>query len=964
LERERELAGLAAVIHAAERAAGGLGVVQGPAGIGKTSLLAAARAEGERAGMRVVTARGSELERDFAYGVVRQLFEPVLAEMSEDERAELLAGAAGQAAMLFCHNPAQTAVAQHSDGDTSFASLHGLYWLTANLCSAGPTLLMVIDDLHWCDTPSLRFLVHLLPRLDGLRLSVLVAMRPSEPAADQHLLAQIVTDPSATLLRPAPLTLASTTHLVRTSLSEDAEEMFWKACHGVTGGNPLLLRELLSMVAAEGVTPTAAGVSRLAELGSRAIGHRVALRLARLGAEATALASAIAILGEDADPTQAAALAGLELSDALGVARELAAIEILRPYARSSHMVATSSEGMLSFVHPLVRTAVYEGLSEGERIDGHARAARLLTAAGAASEQVAAHLMLLPPKGDEGVTTVLRSAADQAFTRGSPEAAVAYLERCLKEPPPEEQRAEVLAQLGGAAQLVDVAKSVEYLKAALSLVQEPERRAVIAELLGRALQSVGRHDEATQVYSRAADALGNERADLRGRLEAGLLTVALTAPAVRPIADARIGQLPPADPSVGSRMLDCVIALHEAFAGMPAHTVVARARRGLADNTLLKDPSGTYAFVSGCIVLIAADLAEAKPLLDAALAPAHQHGSVFAFATLKCYRALAWLSQGFLAEAEADARDSVRAIATARVDVIGPSANAFLADALMEQGRLDEAAMALGQTGIPEPTPSTGPWYRILDSKARLLMLQGRTEECLETMLACGRCYEVANRSNPAIVAWRSGAALALLALDRRGEARALAAEELAIARRWASPRAIGRALRAVGLIEGNGGGLEALREAVAVLEPSPARLEYAKALIELGAALRRSGRRKESRVHLRRGVEQAEISGATTLAKRGLIELRATGARPRRTLLSGPAALTPSEAQVVELAAAGRSNQEIAQTLYVTTKTVEAHLTRAYRKLGVTGRNGLAGGLANGLPLSDPYAQVNTARG
>lgn len=954
VEREQELAALTALILSALEGAGQLAVVQGPAGIGKTRLLAVARAEAERAGMRVLTARGSELEREFTYGLVRQLFEPVLASVGEAERAELLDGAAQQAAPLFSGHTAPPP----TGGDAGFARLHGLYWLTANLCTQGP-LLVIIDDLHWGDAPSLRFLAHLIPRLDGLPLLAKVALRPAEPAAEKDLLAQITTDPLATLLRPAPLSEAGSARLVRALLANrdqaaKADEAFCAACHAATGGNPLLLRELASVAVVEGVAPSAAGVARLTSLAFRAVGQRVALRLARLGARAKALCGAVAILGEDAEPALAGAIAGLEPAQTLETAQELAAVEILRPH------------GPLGFVHPLVRDAVYAGLSATERINAHVQAARLLVEAGVASEHVAAHLLLIPPAGDEWVVAVLRRAAEEAFRGGSPEAAVTYLERCLQEPPAPEQRAEILVQVGTIAQLVDVAKAAKHLRAALTPVQEPEQRALIAEMLGHALNFAGCHNEAVEVYSQAIDVLGQEHGDRQARLEAGILTVAVSAPALRGLAIERLRDRSDghSDEGLGSRMLDCLIAVHDAFAGEPAQTAVARARRGLADGTLLQQANGSTPFVGGCVVLMAADLDEVMPLLDAALADANLHGSVFAVGILKCYQSLAWLWRGHLAEAEADAREAVRAIVTARIAIVRPLAAAFLADALMEQGRLEEAAAALAGVDLPEPTPATGHWYRVLDSRARLLMLQGRTRESLDASLACGRCYSVHGRDNPALVDWRSGAALALRALDRREEAQTLAAEELALARRWGAPRALGRALRVAGLtgltgLTGGGEqGLGLLREAVAVLEPSPARLEYAKALVELGAALRRSGQRAASREHLRQGMELAEVSGATPLVHRARTELRATGARPPRRELSGAAALTPSEHRVVELAGAGHSNQDIAQALYITTKTVEAHLTRAYRKLGITGRAGLpnvltatvAAALATGL--------------
>jgi DNA-binding CsgD family transcriptional regulator len=346
--------------------------------------------------------------------------------------------------------------------------------------------------------------------------------------------------------------------------------------------------------------------------------------------------------------------------------------------------------------------------------------------------------------------------------------------------------------------------------------------------------------------------------------------------------------------------------------------------------------------VFGCYVLMAADLDEVLPLFDAWLTWAHQRGSMLAVGQAKCFHGQAWIWRGHLTEAEAKLRDAVWVIDTTGASVGRPFAGAYLADSLMEQGRLAEAQAALDWISMSEPTPSTGHWFFVLDSRARLLMLQGKTQEGLETMLACGRRFATHGGHNPAVIAWRSGAALALLALGRQKEAQTLASEELALARQWGTPRALGRALWVAGRVQGGQDGLAHLREAVNVLESSPARLEYAKAVIELGAALRRSGQRIESRQHLRHGIELAQICGATPLAQRGWTELRATGARPRHVTPSGPDALTPSERRVAELAAAGRSNREIAQALFITTNTVEAHLTRTYRKLGITGRTGL----------------------
>lgn len=944
LERERELDVLSALVSAAYRGAGHVVVVEGAAGIGKTRLLAAARAEGEQAGMRVLGARGSELEREFAYGMVRQLFEPVLASAGRSGRADLLAGAARQAGALFDH-----ADAAEAEG-ASFATLHGLYWLSANLCAQGP-LMVVMDDLHWSDVPSLRFLAYLLPRLEGMPLIVVVGLRPAEPGADQHLLTQVATDPLVTMMRPAQLSPDASAKLVRTVMGA-AETEFCLACHTATGGNPLLLHKLADVAAAEGLEPTAAGTTRLHEIGPLVVGRRVALRLARLGAAATALCHAVAILGDRADATHAAALAGLERDEALQTARQLTDIDILHRQAPSPDQ-AWRSAGTIRFAHPLVRTAVYEGLSATERLAGHARAARLLSEAGEAAEQVAAHLLLIAPAGDQFVVTTLRQAAQEAFRRGSPESVVSYLERCLQEPPPDADRADILFQLGSAARLVDMAKGATYLTAAMSAAPSTARRAAIAEKLGIVLHLAGRADDAVRVLSQAARTLGPADVDLSLRLENVISAVGLADPAVYGLAAERVSRLRDTVPGtgLGSRILDLIIALYDTFAGRPRESVVARARRGLGDGSVIVN-----SFAQSCyLVLIAADQGDVMALLDAGVAAANRRGSLLTLSPIKWLEGLAWLSKGALDEAEASLRAALWSAQTASHNISKPVIAAHLAKVLMEQGHLDEAGTVLAGATTAEQMTCPGYWYWFLESRARLLTLQGRIPEALEMMLAAGRRFEAHGGQNPAVVAWRSGAATALWRLGRSDEARALATEEVQLAECWGAPRALGRALRVSGLVHGDEKGLSLLREAVDVLESSPARLEYAKALVELGAALRRCGERNEARRHLRRGVELAQICGTEPLVEHGLAELRSSGARPRHVTPTGPDALTPSERRVAELAAAGCSNREIAQTLFITTNTVEVHLTRTYRKLGITGRAGLKDVMPDPPPTSPP---------
>ena len=223
LERDGELAAVDDLIGATGEG-GRLAVIEGPPGIGKTSLIVETKARALRAGMQVLTGRGSDLERAFSYGVVRQLFEPFLAQLPEDERAELLAGAAALAMPIF--DPAH--LAGEPPTDASFARLHGLFWLTANVAARRP-LLLAVDDLHWCDTPSLRWIGYLLPRIEGLPVLLVVGLRPSEPGEDA-LIGRVVSDPVAVALRPAPLGRDATAELVRATLSADADDVFCSAC--------------------------------------------------------------------------------------------------------------------------------------------------------------------------------------------------------------------------------------------------------------------------------------------------------------------------------------------------------------------------------------------------------------------------------------------------------------------------------------------------------------------------------------------------------------------------------------------------------------------------------------------------------------------------------------------------------------------------------------------------------------
>ena len=365
IERSEELARIESALGEARTGHGTFLVIEGPAGIGKSALLAAARTVAADGGMRVLRARGTELERDFAFGVVRQLFEPPLAEASELERTDLLQAAAGVAAGLLGLPGTPPGDGPPSSGvDPSFAILHGLYWLCANLAAVDP-LCVVVDDAHWVDAPSLRYLAFLLTRLEELDVALVLATRPREAGTDAELLATVTTDPSAVVIRLPPLTRAGVAELVESRLGEAPDPVFVDACVRATRGTPFLMHELVEALSEGGVAPTGDAARQVERIGARTVGRSIGLRLRRLPENAARLARALAVL-EQSDLLPAARLAGLEGPEAAEAADLLATAGILE------------SGRPLRFVHPIVRSGIYSELSSAERARGHRRAAELL----------------------------------------------------------------------------------------------------------------------------------------------------------------------------------------------------------------------------------------------------------------------------------------------------------------------------------------------------------------------------------------------------------------------------------------------------------------------------------------------------------------------------------------------------------------------------------------------------------
>jgi ATP/maltotriose-dependent transcriptional regulator MalT len=383
-------------------------------------------------------------------------------------------------------------------------------------------------------------------------------------------------------------------------------------------------------------------------------------------------------------------------------------------------------------------------------------------------------------------------------------------------------------------------------------------------------------------------------------------------------------------------MLAAVAAWEWAESAGRSSDVVALARAALEDGTLMSAEAGEL--VVGAIVPLAlADLDEAMERWDAVRAEAHRSGFVFTMFAVQLWGGYTQYLRGELADAETDLRASLATAAQWGVPTQQSWASAVLAELLVDRGAVAEARALLETT--TRPSPGSDPQMLLDRALVRVLLAEGRAEEALAH--ADVLRDHAGWRRHPRYAPWRSLKAQALDRLGRQHDAVQLATEELEIAREWGSPGTVGRSLRVLGVIEREDG-LAHLEEACTLLERAPARLEQAKALAALGECLRRARRPSDAREPLRRALELAEICGATALVERARAEIYATGARPRTTALHGLRSLTASERRVADLAAEGSSNRDIAQTLYVTTKTVEVHLSSAYRKLGIASRRDL----------------------
>ncbi len=923
LEREEELAKIEQLLAAAEAGVGGVMVVEGEAGAGKTSLLAAAAEMAAQRGMLLLRARGGEYERDFPYGVVRQLFEPVLRDTAR--RAELLSGSAALAAPVF--EPG----AEAAEGG---AIEHGLYWLAADLAATAP-LLLVVDDAQWADLSSLQALSYIGRRLDGSPAAMTVGVRSGEPGFHEKLLDELRREAPERVIEPSPLSTRAASALVAGETGLESTERFAQACCDATAGNPFLLAELARALRTAELEQSEESVECLTQTAAAGVSHSIRARLARLGEQSVEVAKAVAVLEPNGAPRLVAALAELPPAAVTAAGERLIAARLLAD---------TSS---LAFVHPLIRDAVLTGIPEPSRAAMHARAARLLHEDGLEVDTVAAHLLLAEPAADEWAVAELRAASAAALGRGAADAAVRYLRRALREPPKQAERLAVSRELGVALLRSNDPEGLEVLRTVRAATADYALRGEIAYELASSLGLRNGNEEATGLIEDSLSELPDPDGELGLMLRAWLL-IQVVWGLERIPGEAIPARMPSADTLPGRAVLQGMAALDSLGFG-PLERSRRVAESAIADpDTLFADAVAGLPPQGSLVALVLADRGgTVTGLFDCAIEGSRERGVLPGVGGGHGVRALAHLLDGDLREAQADSEIAVGVLRP--FDLVAPRAfwSAVAMQVLLRRGERTAAERLYEELWSGWERVAGCPGAVLLSTRGELRAAAGRHAEARNDFLAASERIPWLPFANPEVFPWRIGLARCEAALGNDEEARRIAAEAVELAREAGGTRGIGVTLREHGVVTGGTEGVELLREASEVLGGTRARYQHAEALLEHGAALRRGNFRKEAREPLREALELAHRCGSRPLEERARVELAATGARPRKAVFTGVESLTPSELRVARMATEGMTNREIAQALTVTAKTVETHMRHVFQKLDVAKRTELAGPLA-----------------
>ncbi|MBL1097781.1 AAA family ATPase [Streptomyces coffeae] len=831
LDRNAELTRVESLLDNTARGVSGLLVVRGLAGTGRTTVLSRGCQSARDRGFVVLSACASPCDRDFALGIVRQLLEPVCYAPSGPDRDAQLGETVAEAIQVL------EAESLDGKGDASRGELQTLLRLVAMVAVRRPVL-VAVDDLQWADVPSLHWLNWLLCPGKDLPVAGLISISESERSADTSVIDEILS--CAQQLRLGPLTEVSTGSLAEAFLGAAPDEAFARACHVATGGNPATVRTLLAALADDGVKPTAAVAPTLRDLDVPQLLPSLYSRMRRVSPYAPSLARAVAVLGDQARLDWAAAIAGVEGA---------VAAEVVSSLTRAG--VLSGTPDALTFTCALARTALLGDFAEVDRAVAHSRAACLLYQDAASAESVASHLLQSPALDAPWACDVLHAAARTAMIEGRQRTAVSYLRRLLRGSLDNNRRATALISLGRTELGVEVPSAVEHLVSGLEKLDDPRMWVETARTASQALGLTAGYDTGIALLKEARAKIGQEHPS-QAAVDCESDLVALEVSQISSAGDgcARLANLESVDRAGEPAQTVTALRSYQASQlGESAETTVHLAELALAGGDL---GDGALPPTLALLALIRADaLASALRHCDDGLRDAQCAAFPPMLAVMRSLRAQVALRLGRVTDAWADAQTAVECFDSLGLGFVPGAVSwavAPLVEALAERGEFSNALALLQARGLAGPLPESLPSTYVLYSRGRLHAALGDARRGREDLLLCGRWWHALGARSPSVGPWRSEAALAVAALGDGPEACRLAEEELELARRWGTPGVVGRAMRAVGALTGGRMGIELLTASVDVLEGSPARLELARALGDLGAALRHAGRNSHAR--------------------------------------------------------------------------------------------------------------------
>ncbi|WP_329320685.1 ATP-binding protein [Streptomyces sp. NBC_01262] len=918
------------------RPRGGLLAFSGPAGLGKTTLLAETCRRAAARGCTVLSARGGDQEQQVAFHVARQLLQPQLAGAGDAALRATLGswyGIVGPALGL-CTAAGGAPPDPQGIGD-------GLDWVLTHLAVQRAPVVLVLDDAHWADPESLRWLSAYAPRAEDLPMLIVVGYRPDELPAHAESFRGL---PGRSGTRPIglePLSAQAIGRLVRGSVGEHADDAFCRECWAVTAGNPFEAVELTAKVRDRGLSPDESSAHLLRDLAAAVKGRGLITRLERLGPSTVRFAWAAAVLGTSIPPALAASVAGLGGEEAADAVDRLREVRILTGGER------------LEFVHPLIATAVYRAIPDAVRVALHGQAAWSVVDAGFGPSMAARHLLETHPEADPWVVQQLRQAARDTLRAGAPDAARRYLARALREPPLPEERAAVLYELGCSSLLTEPATTVNHLRAAL---EEPIADAALRDgIVYRLSQSLAHSDrlgEAADTVGQAARTATSAKTRLRMQEEQFMWDAFRSDEPDSPARSRRLTRL--AERLTGRDLTERYIiglrAWDATLRAEPARTVIRHAERALRGGLpWAHEDFGFEVPVLVAMTFMYADRpGRAEELFATGIADFERQGwrgahLAFGYALLGYVR----YRRGRLTEAEDFARDGLRlAERVGRGTPVQWYCVAILVEVLLARGRTREAAALAEEYDFGAPFPAAVVFPDAQAVHGELLLARGLYKEAAAELAAVGRRLDPRGMRNPAWCPWQLNLALAE-SHDAPDQARATALEAVERARQFGTASAIGSALRTLAEVTPGGDRAKTLEEAVSHLERSPSAYELARALVGHGAALRRTGSLHDAAEQLYRGLEGALLCGADGLAERARDELAAAGLRPRRLRTTDTDALTTQERAVAARSARGDDPADIARDLGIDQREVALLLSAVYRKVG-TDQAGLAQALGD----------------